>query len=211
MASIKILKSTINYWYFILIVGILLIGVGLWAIISPHQSIAAVAIIFALTFLIAGLFETVFAISNKEGMMNWGWELAFGIINLLIGILLLANPEISVLVLAFYVGFAILFQSIGAIIIAFDLKNYRILQWGNLLALGITGLVLAILLLLNPNFTNVAIIVFLGLSLIVNGVISIYFSLKLKQLKSFAKKASSSLIDRYEAIEKEIEDFLKGE
>ncbi len=211
MNSIKIIKQTINYWYFSLLAGILLVGVGLWAIIFPRHSIIAVAIVFALTFLIVGLFETVFAISNRKGMINWGWGLALGIINLLIGILLLANPGISALTLAFYADFVILFQSLSAIIIAFDLKNYRILQWGNLFALGMTGLIIAILLLLNPNFTNVVIVVFLGLSLIIDGVISIYFSLKLKQIKSLAKKASSDLIQRYEAIEKEIENIFKGE
>lgn len=207
--DIKIIKNTINYWYFTLIVGILLIGVGLWAIIFPHQSIFVIAIVFALTFLIVGLFETIFAVSNKEEMINWGWGLAFGIINLLIGILLLANPGISVLVLAFYVGFLIFFQSIGVIVLALDLKNYRILQWGNLLGIGILGLILALVLLLNPNFTNLVIVIFLGLSLIIDGVIHIYLSLKLKKIKSKAKKLSSDLISRYEAIEREIEDIFK--
>jgi len=209
MNSIKIIKQTINYWYFSLLAGILLVGVGLWAIIFPRHSIIAVAIVFALTFLIVGLFETVFAISNREGMINWGWGLALGIINLLIGILLLAHPGISALTLAFYVGFVILFQSIGAIIISFDLKNYRILQWGNLLAMGILGLIFAFLLLLNPNFTNVVIVIFLGLSLIIDGVISVYSSLKLKKIKSKANKFSSDLTSRYEALEKEIEDIFK--
>ncbi len=211
METIKILKGGIKNWYFVLLAGILLIGVGLWALIFPHQSVTALAIIFSLTFLASGILETIFSISNKNIIGSWGWALALGIIKLIIGLLLLINPAISALTLAFYIGFVILFRSLAAIVISFDLKKYYVLQWGNLLALGIIGFILSILLLVNPHFTAIATVVCLGLALIVSGAISVYSSLKLKKIKSLATKISSDLVSRYEAIEKEIEDILKGE
>jgi len=211
MSGITLIKNTVKYWYFILIAGIILIGVGLWAIIFPQQSIPVMAIIFSLAFLSVSLFEIIFAVSNKNEITNWGWGLALEILNLLIGIILLLNPVISVFTLSFCIGFLILFQSLISVIIAFDLKTYRILEWGNLLAMGILGIILAILLLINPNFTTITIVIFLGLSLIVDGAISIYLSLKLKKMKSLAKKLSSDLMSRYEAIKKEIEEVFKEE
>jgi len=165
-----------------------LIGVGLWAIIFSSQSITAIAVVFSLTFLIVGLFETIFAISNINELDGWGWELALGIIKFVLGLILLINPHISALTLAFYVGFLILFRSLSAIIIALDLKRYRILQWGNLLGLGIIGFVLALLLLFNPHLAVMTIIVCISLSLIVSGIISIYLSLKIRKIKSLAQK-----------------------
>jgi len=203
-------NSIVKYWYLVLLVGIILIAVGLWAIIFSHQSIPVVAIVFSLTFLFAGLFETIFSISNKDFIMNWGWGLALGVIKLIIGLLLLLNPAVSALTLAFYVGFIILFRSLSAIIIALDLKNYSVMKWGNLLALGIIGFVLSILLLINPHFTTLAIVVCLGLSLIVSGTISIYLSLKLKKFKSAVEKISSNLVSRYEEIRNEIRDIFRG-
>lgn len=211
MDTIKTYKSIIKNWHLILLTGILLIGVGLWAIIFSHQSITALAIIFSLTFLVSGLLETIFSISNKDVISNWGWALVLGIIKLVIGFLLLINPSISILTLAFYVGFVILFRSLATIVLSFNLKNYHILQWGNLLAMGIIGFILSILLLINPHFTATAIVVCLGLALIVSGAISIYSSLKLKKVKSLVKKVSSDLMSRYEAIKKEFEDIFKEE
>jgi len=75
----------------------------------------------------------------------------------------------------------ILFRSLSAIIIALDLKRYRILQWGNLLGLGIIGFVLALLLLFNPHLAVMTIIVCISLSLIVSGIVSIYLSLKIRK------------------------------
>jgi hypothetical protein len=211
METTKILKGAVKNWYFVLLAGILFISAGLWAIIFPHQSITALAIIFSLTLLVSGILEIIFSISNKDIISSWGWALALGVIKLVIGLLLLMNPAISALTLAFYIGFVILFRSLAAIVIAFDLKKYYLLQWGNLLALGIIGFILSILLLINLHFTTVAIVVCLGLALIVSGAISIYSSLKLKKIKSLLAKVSSDLVSRYEAIEKEVEDILKGE
>jgi len=210
MNNIVMIKNSVKYWYLVLVAGIISIGVGLWVMIFPRESITVTALVFVLTFLITGLFETIFAIANRNAMTNWGWELALGILNLIIGVLLLLNPAISVLTLAFYVGFVILFHSLAAIIIAFDLKRYLILQWGNLLAMGIIGFILAVLLLVNPSLTTMVVIIFLGLALIIGGIMSIYFSLKLKKIKERAQKISSDLMSRYEAIRKEIEDIFRG-
>lgn len=210
MNNIVMIKNSVKYWYLVLVVGIISIGVGLWVMIFPRESITVTALVFVLTFLITGLFETIFAIANRNAMTNWGWELALGILNLIIGVLLLLNPAISVLTLAFYVGFVILFHSLAAIIIAFDLKRYLILQWGNLLAMGIIGFILAVLLLVNPSLTTMVVVIFLGLALIIGGTMSIYFSLKLKKIKERAQKISSDLMSRYEAIRKEIEDIFRG-
>lgn len=209
MNPIKLIKNTIKYWYLILLAGIILILVGLWAIIFSQQSIVLIAIVFSLTFLFTGFFEAVFAILNRGAMNNWGWGLVLGIIKLVFGGLLIANPNISVLTLALFVGFMVLFLSLAAIVVAFDLKRYFVLDWGNLLALGIVGLIFSCLLLINLHFTTAAIVVCLSFSLIINGVISIYSSLKLKNIKSFAQKISSDLISRYEEIEKEVEDVFR--
>ncbi len=209
MSNLRIIKKTVKYWYLGLLVGLLLVGVGLWSIIFPHQSIAVIAFVFSLTFLLTGLFEIIFAIANREEITDWGWILALGILKLVVGVLLLANPAISALTLAFYVGFIIFFRSLSTLIMAFNLKQYLVLRWGNLLAMGIIGLILAFVLLLNPSLTGVAIAVWMGLSLVITGAMSIYWSFKLKKIKTLAGKISTELLSRYQAVQREIEDIFR--
>jgi len=100
----------------------------------------------------------------------------------------LFHPAVSALTLAFCVGLIFFFHSLGAIIIAFDLKRYLILEWGNLLAIGIIGFIASVILLINPHLTSIAIVIFLGISLIIGGAISIYSSLKLRKLNRIQEK-----------------------
>ena len=108
--------------------------------------------------------------------------MAAGIAELLIGILLIARPEITVLVLALFVGFAIMFRSITAIVWAFELKKMGVSNWGLLLLLGILGALFAFIMLWNPLLAGLTIVAYTSLAFIVIGGFQVYFALKLKQL-----------------------------
>src|ERR1700733_13967652 len=111
----KRVKKAVDYWYLLLLVGLLFIGIGIWCFITPIGAYLTLALIFSVSFLASGLFEIVFAISNRKNIDNWGWTLASGIIGLIIGFLLVTNPLLSISLLPLYVGFVVLFRSIMAI------------------------------------------------------------------------------------------------
>lgn len=204
----KKVRSTIKHWYLPLIAGLVLIAMGIWTFKEPAESYLTLAFLFSLSFVVAGLFETIFSISNRKVIDNWGWNLAMGLITLVVGVLMFMNPEISILTLPFYVGFVILFRSMNAIGIAFDLKNYGILDWGNILAIGIVGIFLAFILLWNPLFAGMSIVVWTGIALIVAGILNIMVSVKLKKIHDIPKKISHELRKRYDELEDQIRDEL---
>lgn len=84
-------------------------GVGIWALFFPHQSLKVITVVFSFVFLVAGFLEIIFSLFNKEELSNWGWGLILGILKLVVGILLLMNPTLSALTLAFYLGFCFFF------------------------------------------------------------------------------------------------------
>ena len=143
----KKVKKAIDYWYIPLLVGILFVGIGIWSFITPLAAYLTLAFLFSISFLGSGIFEIIFAISNRKKIDNWGWTLASGILGLVVGILLISNPLISITILPLYVGFVILFRSIMAIVIAFDLKSYAVPDWANLLVLGILGIIFSFIFL----------------------------------------------------------------
>jgi uncharacterized membrane protein HdeD (DUF308 family) len=187
---IKSVKESLKHWYLFLIVGILLIGTGIWAFTSPVESYMALSTIFSITFLISGIIEIVFALSNKERIDNWGWTLVFGFLNALIGIMLLTNPLISATTLPIYVGFLIMFRSFGAIGTALDLKNYGNLEWGSLMLIGVISLFFSFFLIWNPLFAGISIIIWTGLAFITSGIFNIYLSIKIRNIHKKIKKLS---------------------
>ncbi|WP_067146733.1 HdeD family acid-resistance protein [Pseudotamlana agarivorans] len=184
---LKTVRNSIKHWYMHLISGLLFIIVGIYTFTSPLESYLALSILFSISFLISGIGEIIFSISNRHEIDSWGWNLTFGILTFLIGVLLLSEPEISLTTLPFYVGFVLLFRSIMGISFAIELKNYKVLSWGYLLVISFLGLFFSFILLWNPLFAGMTIVVTTGLALISAGVFSIYFAFKLKNLRNNSK------------------------
>jgi uncharacterized membrane protein HdeD (DUF308 family) len=206
---LKTIKEAVKNWYIPLIVGLFFVIVSILAFTSPASSLLALSIFFALSFLFGGLSEIIFSIVNRHQMENWGWTLSFGIITFIVGLSLTIHPKLSLTVLAFYIGFGILFRSVAAISFALDIKRYGSKNWGVLLALGFLGAIFSFILIWNPVFAGLSIILLIALSFLFAGLFSIYFSLQLRKLHTSPKTISSQLRERYDNIMEEIREELE--
>jgi len=201
---IKTVTNTIKYWFIPLLIGVLFIAIGIYTMRTPLESYVTLSKLFSVAFVISGILEIIFSISNREEMDNWGWTLIFGLINLIIGVLLLLHPEVSIITLPYFVGFLVLFRSIGAVSYSIDLKNFRVLDWGNLLVFGVLGIIFSFILLWNPMFAGLTVVLWTGIALIAAGAYSIYLSFKLKKVKDYPKKISKELKDKFKKIKEEL-------
>ncbi len=206
LSLIKSLKKTIKHWYIPLLVGMFFIIVSVVSFAWPESSLLALSLLFALSFLFGGLSEIVFSVVNREQLDNWGWSLAFGIVTLIVGILLLLNPALSITTLAFYIGFVVLFRSISTIGFAMDIKKYGSKNWGALLVLGIIGTIVAFILIWNPIFAGLSVVILIALSFLFAGLFNIFLSLQLRKLHKSSKKISAKLVEKYEDLMKEIRE-----
>lgn len=184
----KNIKNAVKHWYLSLIVGILFLLFGFWILKTPLESYVTLALLFGVIFLVNGIFEIIFSISNRKEIDNWGWILAGGIIDLLFGIVLASNVGLSMAVLPFYVGFMLLFRSVAAIGYAFDLKGFGIRDWYWLLLLGILGLLFSFIMIWNPIFGGMTIIIWTAMAFITYGIFRIILAFKLRRLHTFSKK-----------------------
>ncbi len=180
-------ERTIKYWYLPLLLGVLLIAVGLYAFTTPLESFIALSVLFAYTFLVTGILEIIYAFSNRAYLHGWAWSLAVGIIDFIVGILLVARPDISMLALPLFVGFGILFRSIVSIYWATALRKVGISEWSYMLVLGVLGLLFSFIMLWNPVFAGMTIVFYTAFAFILIGVFNVYISIKLKELKKLMK------------------------
>lgn len=206
---LKFVKNSVKHWYLPLLVGVLFVGVGIYMFTTPAESYLTLSIVFILVFIFSGVTDIVFSIANKDELDGWGWNLAGGILNLVIGGVLIIHPVISVVTLPLFVGFTVLFRSIMAISSSIELKSYKVDGWGNLLTLGILGVVFSIILLWNPMFAGLTVVVWTALAFIAFGIFNIYFSIKLKKVGGFPNKISKELKEKLHKVEGEIEHAIK--
>jgi uncharacterized membrane protein HdeD (DUF308 family) len=175
------IKGPAKHWYIKLFLGIIFIIVGIWVLVTPVGAYIALSLLFAISFLVTGFLQIIYAGSNRKIMAHWGWTLAIGILELLVGILLLANPMLSMVVLPLYVGFVLLFRSIAAIGWAFLLHKLHIKHWGWALVIGILGLIFSFVLLWDLLLTGLIIIIITGIAFLLTGFSQIFLSFRLRK------------------------------
>ena len=174
--------SVKNWWWFI-IKGLLLIVAGIAIFAKPLDGYASLSVLFSLVMLGAGLAQIFFATSNSDVLKGWGWTLASGIMDVIIGGYLLAFPLVTMATLPFILGFWLLFRSFYLIGASFDLKDLGVADWGWLLFGGILSTVLGFFVLYYPAAGAISITYVSGSAFIVAGVFNLYLAVKLKDLK----------------------------
>ncbi|MXV38539.1 HdeD family acid-resistance protein [Flavobacteriaceae bacterium Ap0902] len=197
-------RKAIKHWYIPLIIGILFIALGILVMTRPESSFLAIAILFSLSFLLGGLAESIFYISNRDRIDNWGWPLAFGVTTMIIGILMLTNPALSMTTLALFIGFILLFRSISYISYSLDLKNYGIKNWGWMLGFGIISAIVSIVLILNPVIAGLSVVLLVALNFILVGILNAYLSIQLRNIHKSSKKLSDDLQRRHDELMQDI-------
>ncbi|HNU47202.1 MAG TPA: HdeD family acid-resistance protein [Bacteroidia bacterium] len=176
-------ENRLNYWYLLLITGIMFIILSIGVFFTPLSSFLALAWVISFGFVIGGISEIAYSVSNRKKLKNWGWYLAGGIITLILGLQLSLIPGVTGLILCYYIGFWLLFRSIMEITNSIDLKKYHVKYWGWVLTFGILGVITSLILLWNPIITSVAIIYCIGIGLLMFGVVQIVLAFGLRKIK----------------------------
>ena len=131
------LGYAVKNWWMSLLLGLLYIAVALCLLFAPVSSYVALSVIFSISILVSGILEIFFAAGNKKTISSWGWYLAGGIIDLLIGIYLVFYPLVSMELIPFIVALWLMFRGFTLCGYSTDLKRYGTKDWGWYLVFGI--------------------------------------------------------------------------
>lgn len=185
---LKTVKGAVKNWWISLLIGILAIILGIWCITTPWATIITLSIVFATIFIVSGIGEIAYAISNKDNLNGWGWSLASGIIDLLFGIIVASLPPLSIaIVMSYFVGFWVMYRSITAIAQSVELQKLGINGWGWLLAFAILGVLASFIFIISPAFTTAFIVAFVSIGFFFYGIFRIMLAFKLKSIKKNIK------------------------
>ncbi len=179
------MSELVRNWWLFLITGLLFLITGVWVLLTPLESYITLSVLFGVIFFVAGLTKIVFSVSNKNYISGWGWYLGIGIIDFLLGILLILHPEISMVTLPFLMSIWLMLKGTTLIGIAIDIKQFNIPNWWVLLTGGILTTVFAFFILFNPLIGVFTIVIWTGLAFLTAGLINTMLSFKIKKLKTF--------------------------
>ncbi|HEV8164231.1 MAG TPA: HdeD family acid-resistance protein [Actinomycetota bacterium] len=104
------------------LLGVLSLIVGLYAVRHLQVTIAALALLLGIFWIVNGAVETFAALSHR-GMQGRGWTIFMGLLSIAAGIVVLVYPAISLATLAIVLGFWLLVYGIMEIGLAFRLRS----------------------------------------------------------------------------------------
>jgi uncharacterized membrane protein HdeD (DUF308 family) len=104
------------------LLGVLSLVIGLYALRHVLITIVALALLLGIFWVVNGTTELFTALSGR-GMPNRGWISFSGILSIIAGIILLAYPGISVLVLAVVIAIWLIIYGVMLIAMGFQMRT----------------------------------------------------------------------------------------
>lgn len=186
-SSLDFKTGLTRYWWVPLVTGIICIAFGVWCFVSPVAAISVMAYTFAALMVFDGMLDVSYAFANTRTSPNWGWSLALGIIEIVVGCWLFALPAAVIdVAFIFAIGIWIIVVAINSLCEACFMSRYFKggVVW-MILAL-IATIVLASIFLFNPILGGIAVWLWIGLSLLTFGIYRIILACK---LRAFSKES----------------------
>jgi len=144
--------------------GLLSILAGIIVLIEPGSSLKAIAVITGIFVLIDGIVALVAAVSR--GTENRGLAALVGVLNLIVGVLLIRHPVGGVVAVALLVGIWLIVAGAVRFVLAFHAETRRVWRF----SLAAVEIVAGIAIVSSPNIGAATLALLVGVALIANGV-----------------------------------------
>lgn len=107
-----------------LLAGVLSVVVGVLFLRAPVGALLALTLLLACLLMVGGLFRIIAALTYR--FASWGWSLAGGIIDMVLGVLVwLQWPTSALWVLGLFLGISLIFRGADWMGLGFALRGLR--------------------------------------------------------------------------------------
>ena len=174
-------RQAIRHWWLLLAGGVLLFLTGLAVLAFPAQSYVGMAVLFGWLMLLTGVVETVVAARNTHYVTGRGWMLAWGVVEIVLGLILVFNVALSSAMLPVVLGFWLLMRGFNTIGLGGDMRALGVPGAGWTIVCGILLLLCALGILIRPLvFGTTAVVVWVALSLLLAGASAALLGLQIR-------------------------------
>lgn len=166
----KVLKKT---GWSSLISSIIFAVLGIVLITNPEGTVKFVSYILGIIFILIGLYKVANYLSNKGKLDFYNYDMAFGVIAIILGIITIAFSNQIGNIFRILIGLWIIYSSIIRINFSFKFKNINSSIWIGSLIISIIMFICGIYIISNSG----AIIVTIGIVVLAYAILDIIESL----------------------------------
>ena len=179
----------VRHWWMYLIIGVLAFFLGVFMLTNPAITYEMMTLLLGLALVIFGVIEMIVGIFSKNIFVSRAAVIIGAVLNIVLGVLLAANPGIAAITLPLILGMWMLYQSFMTISYAGDLKTFKVKGYGLTLFCGIVLLILAVLILLRPVAIGMmTVAIYIALSFIIYGISEIVSAFRLRSIHNIVEE-----------------------
>ena len=154
-------------------ISVLLCVMGVVLIAVPDFSVTLLCKLGGGIMMLFGLVKIIGYCSKDLYRLAFQFDLAFGILFMALGIILIIRTDVMVNLICIVMGICVLADALLKIQISIDSKTFGIQKWWLILAMAILTGVAGFLLVFRPSESIQVIVILLGISLITEGVLNL--------------------------------------
>ena len=185
------MKTSTKIW--LAIAGILLVVLGVLCISRPAATLFTTAWLIGLFTLFAGVSKLMCTLRTQAFLPNSGTRALSAILEIIIGIIFLANNVFLAFSLPVIFAMWITIESVIIVVNSFDYKRVGFPGWWGILLLGSCGVVLGILGLRNPDVTAATLSTLIGLGVIAMGASYLIALLGIQKFENRVKEFNQTI------------------
>lgn len=173
-----------------IIASSLMIALGLLFIIFPRETTAAACYVLGAVMILFGLAKIVGYFSKDLFRLAFQFDLALGLMAIILGVLVICYPNALQAMLPYVVGVYAIIDGIAKFQISVDAKRFGYKKWWILIVFALLTTAAGVLLIVYPAAGTDVLLILLGISLILDGAENLYTVLYcVKVFKNFKKDA----------------------
>ncbi len=145
---------------------------GVILIIFPEFSASMLGVICGILLIAFGAVKLTGYFSRDLYRLAFQFDLAFGILLIVLGIIMLMRPDSLFNFICLTLGVSILADALLKIQIALDSKRFGLREWWLILAFAIVAGALGVIMIFRPSRSSIVITTLLGITLLAEGILN---------------------------------------
>lgn len=186
-----------NLKWNLILMSLLYIGLGIFLLLGPGMALNIVCYALGGVVLACAAVQLVRYFTAERGLFQSQLTLIFGLVCLGLGVFLLIRSDIVVRILPVVFGLFVLFDSLGRVQNALELRRCGYSNWKVFLTLALLSVVLGVVMILNPFATMELLVMAIGVILVVEGAINLlgglYTALAVRRFNKLHPETQSQL------------------
>ena len=161
----------------LILMSVLYLALGVFLLLMPGTALSLVCAALGAVVLACAVVQLVRYFTVERGIFQSQLTLISGLVCLGLGAFLIFRSDIVVRVLPIVFGLFVIFDSLGRVQNALELRRCGYASWKGFLLLAALSIVLGIIMIVNPFGTMETLVMAIGIILIVEGSINLFSAL----------------------------------